>query len=251
MMGFQFEMFVVLGLFLAVTLLFSHRAAQRRKRRWAVWAGARDWRMVERWPEMVRAFRGGPFGRGSGRRAHLGFEGTFDGLPVAGFHYTYSTGSGKHRTTHHYHVLLVRVPGAGFPGLSFSKENWATRTFSSDIEFEDVDFNRMWRVTGPSPRFAHDVVHPRTMEFLKSADVPPAESIWFERDAILVAHRGYLPEGHVDTYLRLLTRTASLLPRFLLDEVGARPFALTWDGPGISRAEQARRLAQLSQPERS
>lgn len=247
MMDFQWVMFLVIGVVLAVVVFFAHRAAQRRKRRWALWAQAREWRFIERWPEMVRAFRGGPFGRGSSREASVGFEGTFDGLPVAGFHYNYSTGSGKNRTTHFYHVLLVRIPRAGFPELTLSKENWATRTFNNDIEFEDAEFNHEWNVNAPSPRFAHDVVHPRMIEFLKSGAVPPFERIWFERDAILLSRSGHIDTPHVDTYLRLLTRMASLLPRFLLEEVGAVPFQVTWAGPGISREEQARRLAQLDQ----
>lgn len=217
----------------------------QQRKAWRAWVAARRWQYIESWPEMVRAFSGGPFGRGSSRRAYLGFWGRFDGLPAGGFRYQYTTGSGDDKTTHHYQVLRVQVPGARFPMLSLARENWATRTFIRDTQFEDAEFNRLWAVHGQNARFTHDIVHPRMMEFLKGLDIPEMENLWLEGDSVLVSVHGNLAPDAVDGYLRLLTRSVSHIPPFVLNEVAQGRLALTWDGPGVSQEEQQRRIAEF------
>lgn len=216
----------------------------KRKKLWNHWTQARNWQFVEKWPQMVGAFRGGPFNRGSGRRAFFGYHGRFDGLPIQGFAYQYSTGSGKNRQTHHYHVDVLPL-GGRFPDLNVSRENWATRTFTSDLKFENAQFNREWNVRCGSARFAHDVIHPRVMDWLMGAQVPHFADLWFENGCLLVSSTGVRRPEHVDAYLRFLTQFVSHLPRFVLDEVGIQPPRITWDGPGVSAQEQAARMARL------
>ncbi|GAB3813387.1 hypothetical protein GCM10028820_08040 [Tessaracoccus terricola] len=217
----------------------------RRKKLWNNWARARNWAFVEKWPQMVGAFRGGPFNRGSSRKAFFGYHGRFDGLPVQGFEYQYTTGSGKNRTTHSFHVDVLQLNGR-FPRFSISRENWATRTFGSDLKFENAQFNREWNVRSDSARFAHDVIHPRMMGWLMSGEVPQYADCWFENGCLLVSTSGSRRPEHVDAYLRFLTKFASQLPRFLLEEVGLQRLPLTWDGPGVTAQEQAAMMARLT-----
>lgn len=215
------------------------------KKLWSNWATARNWTFVEKWPQMVGAFRGGPFNAGSSRKAYFGYYGHFDGLPVQGFEYQYSTGSGKNRTTHNYHVDVLRLNGR-FPGLELSRESWASRTFTNDIEFENAQFNREWRVKCGSARFAYDVVHPRVMAWLMSNQIPQFSQLWFENGCLLVATSGSRRTEHVDSYLRMLTTFASHLPHFVLEEVRMQPLRITWDGPGVTAQEQAARMTRLT-----
>ncbi|MCC2594492.1 hypothetical protein LKO27_13870 [Tessaracoccus sp. OS52] len=240
--------FAFIALAVVAIFIIAYVTHQRNKKLWARWSKARNWVFHEKWPEMARTFRGGPFNTGSGRRASFGYEGTFDGLPVHGFNYQYSTGSGDDRRTHYFHVDVLRL-GGRFPRLEIGRENWATRTFSGDIQFEDAQFNREWRIKGESPRFAHDVVHPRMMAWLQSGEVPEFSELWFENGCLLVATSGSRKPDEVDTYLRLLTRFASQLPPFLLAEVGLGRLPITWNGPGVTPEEQARRIAELAAQE--
>lgn len=237
---------VFIFVMVAAVLIGSIIWGLRRRKVWRAWVHGRNWRYIEHWPEMVREFSGGPFDVGSGRRAYYGFEGIFDGLRASGFQYQYTTGSGDDRTTHYYQVLRVRIPGARFPMLMLGRENFLTRAFGRDTQFENAEFNRRWRVTGSNARFVHDVVHPRMMEFLLGLDVE-MENIWFERDSLLVSIPGRLGPEEVDGYLRLLTRSAAQIPPFVLKEVAAGRLEITWDGPGVSPEEQARRIAQFKE----
>ncbi len=225
-------------------LVINYVLSKRDERAWRNWLAAREWSFIESWPGMKETFTGGPFGRGHGRRVTIGFQGRFDSLPVSGFRYTYKIGSGDDETTHDYQVLLVRIPGARFPFLTLGRENILTRAFVRDTQFEDAEFNRLWAVHGSNARFTHDVVHPRMMEFLKGLDIPEMENLWLEGDSVLVSVRGTLAPSAVDGYLRLLTRLVSQIPPFVLNQVAKGRLALTWDGPGVSAAEQQRRIAE-------
>lgn len=238
----QLLFFLVFG----AAIVFAVVRHSRRKKLWRNWSRARNWAFVEKWPQMVGAFGGGPFNRGSSRKAFFGYHGRFDGLPVQGFEYQYSTGSGKNRQTHSHHVDVLHL-GGRFPGLNLSRENWATRTFMGDLTFENAQFNREWHVRSDSARFAHDVVHPRVMDWLMGPEVPHFDDCWFENGCLLVSTTGSRRPEHVDAYLRFLTSFASRLPRFLLEECGLdRPLPLTWDGPGVSAQEQAAAMARFA-----
>ena len=231
----QGGMFTVFGVMVAAMFGFAYWSHKKRTEKWTAWTRARGWTYRGKWPEMVRTFTGGPFGVGSSRSANYGYEGTFDGARAAGFAYQYTTGSGKNRSTHHYHVAFIRIPGARFPRLDISRENWGTRTFLSDIEFEDAEFNREWRVKCDQRRFAHDVVHPRVMRWLTTQPAPRFSELWFEGDCILVSIRGRLEPEHVDGYLRYLTDWARTLPRFVMQNVGCEsPPDLHLGGPAPS-----------------
>lgn len=231
---------------LAVTIIvIGFVTRSRDRKRWSLWARARHWEFFDKWQEIIHAFSGGPFGRGSSRRASLGFRGNFDGLPAGGFRYQYTTGSGDDTTTHYFQILFVRIRSAKFPRLALSHENWGTRTFVKDIEFEDAEFNRIWHVRGQNPRFVHDVIHPRMMEFLKDGGVPDLSTLWLHADQVVLAVKGHLKPEQIDAHLRFLTQFASRIPGFVLDGVGAQRLQLSWDGPGVSAEEQATRMAEL------
>ncbi|RMB61955.1 hypothetical protein [Tessaracoccus antarcticus] len=208
----------------------ERRRLRRLSRLWGAWAGSRGWTMRDRWEGMGTAFSSKVFGRGGTRRALFGYEGMFDGVPVAGFSHEHTSGCGPERETTHRHVSMLRVPGARFPGLTVTPQTSKTER---DVQFEDTEFNRSWHVTGAVPRFTHDVVHPRMMQWLTSALLPRSSSVCFERDTILITTPGILTPEQVDDHLRLLTRTVALVPGFVLREVGCRhPLPIADSGPG-------------------
>lgn len=237
----------IIGFVALVILALRQHAAQKRK--WRVWAMARNWTFREDWPLILDHYTEGALGRGGS--AYNGFEGSFDGQSVAGFQYKYTTGSGKNRSTHRRHVSLVRIPGAQFPGLTISRENFFNRLLD-DIEFENAEFNRRWFVKGEAPRFAHDVIHPRLMHRLNTGVLPNFLTLWFERDAVLLATDGTLKPEFADFHLRFLTEIIASVPRFVWDNVGrTETVKVTNEGPGISLEEQEARRQRLLEPPES
>lgn len=216
-----------------------------RRRLWHRWAVGRGWTFHERWPQMMHEYSKGPLRRGRIRGARLGYEGTFDGLPMSGFRYQYTTGSGRHQWLHTFHVNILRFSGARFPELTMSPERWAHGVLPDDIQFEDAEFNDRWWVNSSSPRFAHRVIHPRLMQWLNTTPLPRFTTLWFEEDAILLATRGTLRPDEVDARLRLLSQFADRIPCYVLNDRGYREhLAITSDGPGLTSEEERARTEQ-------
>lgn len=214
---------------------------------WRRWSQARSWQYLPVWESMVNAYAGGPFNKGGRRRADRGFMGTFDGLPVLGFRYRYTVSTGKSSSTYTHRICGVRFPGAHFPPLRILRESGVL--FGRDLQFENVSFNEYWHVKSPSPRFAHDVLHARAMEYLMGP-LPAFVEIWFSHDVMFVSVHGDPAPALVDTHLRMLTGFADQLRRHVLEEVGTAHRVVDGSGPGVSLAEQERRIMLLEQRER-
>lgn len=219
---------------------YMSKQAEARNRVWASWAHARQWGYASQWPQMAHQFHSGPFGRGTSRTADRGFWGNFDSVEVFGFRYRYTVKSGDSTSTISQVVTGIRIPGALFPPFSLSRESLLN--IGPDVDFENDEFNRRWKVSSPSARFAHDVVHPRTMRLLMGP-LPPFSQLWLEGDALLVSTVGDPGPVQVDAQLRMMTSFAGLLPGFLLREVGGTPVRPDLSGPRVSVAEQERRMA--------
>jgi hypothetical protein len=108
------------------------------------------------------------FGRGHSRRVSNTLHGATDGMDVTLFDYRYTTGSGKNKRTHYWSALMVRLPCRG--ALHIRPENFLDRIAAAvgfdDFDFEYEAFNRAFKVTGPSKKFAYDVCHAQMMEYL-------------------------------------------------------------------------------------
>ena len=98
------------------------------------------------------------------------------------FRYKVTSGSGKSRSTRTYNLsyLILRLPYPSIPSLIIRREgmfDWVAGAFGfDDVDFESAEFSREFYVKSSDKRFAYDVVHPRMIEFLMSAD-PPAIDI--------------------------------------------------------------------------
>lgn len=154
---------------------------------WAVWlweakhrealqllARQRGWTLVERDDDAARGLPGAPFGRGSRRKAKHVLRGAWGGRSFLAFDYsyeTYSTDANGNRSTqtHRFAVCALALPAA-VPELELTGENALTRIGGAlglpDLELESEAFNRRYRVCADDPRFAYDVLHPRTIEAL-------------------------------------------------------------------------------------
>ena len=118
-------------------------------------------------------FPGTPFGVGDHRKAENVLQGTFRGLSMVAFDYSYLTpsGGGNARNTETHRFAFCALGLKGFaPDLELTPESALGRMGAAlgrqDIELESEEFNRRYRVQCASPKFASDVLPPQTMQAL-------------------------------------------------------------------------------------
>ena len=127
--------------------------------------------------------------RGRSRYAHNRIWGDWRGRQLLGFDYHYVTGSGKNRQTHKFSAVILSSelplkPLFIRPEGFFDK---VTEFFGlDDIDFESAEFSRKFFVKSPDKRWAYDVIHQRTMEYLLQA---PRFTVKFDRHHV-IAFRG-------------------------------------------------------------
>ena len=182
-------------------IIYSAMAAAKRRKELQEWASSKGLRFSEakdrvfddRYPEfkMLR--------RGSSRYAHNILSGDWDGRRLQAFDYhyeTHSTNSKGQRQTHHHHFSAV-ILSCDLPlkPLFIRAEGFfdkVTEFFGADdIDFESAEFSRKFFVKAPDRRWAFDVLHARTMQFLLDQ---PKHTIQFDRNEIIVLSSGrYTP----------------------------------------------------------
>lgn len=115
---------------------------------------------------------GFPFGTGTARTVEDVVSGTFSGLPVASYTYSFEQQvAGEHAGEQIFTVTQVAL-AVPFPRIDLVPEDMGTRVLSQfglpDIDLESAEFNRTWRVLCKDRRYAIDVVDPRMMLALMS-----------------------------------------------------------------------------------
>ena len=70
-------------------------------------------------------------------------------------------------------------------GRRAAGRSWHSIIITSRIEFESIEFNRRFFVSSPNRRWAYDVIHPRTMEFLLGS---PPIAIEFGQGTVLACN---------------------------------------------------------------
>jgi hypothetical protein len=199
------------GLAIGLAIFYSRRARQRHIARLSAWAAHHGFQYWPRDQTALSLSRQAPFTTGSGHEALDVLRGTFRGVHLHCFQLRYRVSSGDSQSTHDYQVVAISLP-AMRPLLDIAHENALTRRFDKDIEFEHQAFNDKFKVVSPSPRFAHDVIHPRTMEWML-AD-PRAHTIrWrFEGAWLMTFRPGRLKPEEVFYYAEFLHQVLEQVP---------------------------------------
>lgn len=174
-----FWLLLILALAVVATVgWFRWQAEQKRRALLAEWAAANKWSLNAEDASLCSRWGGTPFDEGDHRRARNVLSGSWKDRPFVSFDYSYETHSsdgrgGRSTTTHRYAVSAVQIP-AWLPTLQVVPETMLTRLGNAvgitDIELESEDFNRAFRVHASDPKFASDVLTPRTMQLLLSRE---------------------------------------------------------------------------------
>jgi hypothetical protein len=139
--------------------------------------GHPDWRLIGRDDSLIAKYD--LTTAGFGHTTEKVIRGSNDGLPIEAFihrwktqrteTYTDSDGRSRSRTVTEDHsevVTAVAMPFS-FPLLSIGG-GWSGKK----VRFESEEFNERFPIRTDDPKFASDVIHPRTMEFLMAVQPP-------------------------------------------------------------------------------
>ena len=159
-----------------------------------------------------------------GRYGYNIMEGIVGRRAVCAFDYHYEThthNSKGGRSTHHHHFSAV-VVGAGLPlkPLFIRTETFVDKMAEfvgfDDIDFESTEFSRQFLVKSPDRRWAYDVLHQATMEFLLNS---PRFTLEFQGSRV-IAYRGKtLSTADFEAALQVVTGILDRLPASLLSEL--------------------------------
>lgn len=187
--------FIVIAFFVvfAIAAILSHKAkAERREALQALalknglsFVAEQDSTMDERYGEFAVLHRG------DRRYAFNQLRGKWDGRDMVGFDYHYQTYSkdnkGRRRTHHHYFSAVIIASVVPLKPLLIRPEGFfdkVTEFFGADdIDFESAEFSRKFFVKSPDRKWAFDVLHARTMEFLMTQ---PMFQVQFAADRVMI-----------------------------------------------------------------
>ena len=139
--------------------------------------GHPDWQLIGRDDTLIAKYE--LTTAGFGHTTEKVVRGANDGLPIEAFihrwktqrteTYTDSEGRTQTRTVtdDHSEILIAITMPFSFPMLSVGG-GWGGKK----VRFESEEFNDRFTVRTENPKFASDVIHPRTMEFLMAVQPP-------------------------------------------------------------------------------
>lgn len=159
------------------------------------------------------------FQKGHSRSGKNVISGLFHDHPVILTDYQYTTGSGKNRTTHHANVTILQC---GFPTvpLFIRRENPFDKVGeflgADDIDFESAEFSKKFFVKSADRKWAFDIIHTRTMEYLLTA---PSVTIEFGFGEIAVYRTRYGEAAKYEEALDVAWNLFSLIPEYVVQQM--------------------------------
>lgn len=167
-------------------------AAEKRRKAIALWAmskglrytSAKEYGLNSHYPQFS-CLR-----QGSRQYAYNICRGEIYNRPIEAFDYhyeTYSTNSKGHRQTHHHYFSAVIIESnIPLKPLFMRPERFLDKITEfvglDDIDFESAEFSRKFYVKANDKRWAYDVIHQRTMEFLLGM---PQYTIEFSHNSVI------------------------------------------------------------------
>ncbi|REK12359.1 MAG: hypothetical protein DWQ37_12405 [Planctomycetota bacterium] len=215
---------LVIAIVAALAIYQYYRNEQRKKalRELALRNGwhfraAKDWGMDARYAAFSC------FQKGSNRYAFNILQGSHDDRPICAFDYhyeTYSTDSkGRRQTHHHYFSAVVLDTNLPLKPLVIRPEGFFDKIGEffglDDIDFESAQFSREFHVTSPDRRWAFDVIHQATMEYLLAA---PRFTLEFAGPRVAARRGKRLNPEEFEVALQVACGVLDRLPNYLLRE---------------------------------
>ena len=216
-------LFIVLVIGLMVWGVYA--SAQRRKELmlWAQSKGLRyrrdrDHTMQKRFPKFD-CLR-----HGSGRYAYSVMEGDWSERKLLAFDYHYETHStdskGHRRTSHHHFSAVILSSELPLKPLFIRPEGFFDKITEfvgfDDIDFESVEFSRKFYVKAENRRWAYDIIHARTMEFLLDR---PQFTIQFDRNHVIASRSARFGTRDFESAIKTVCGVLERMPNYLVKQL--------------------------------
>lgn len=157
--------------------------------------------------------------RGHSRRATNILTGALRGLPICAFDYHYSTGGGKEEQHHSFSALMINT-GLPLKPLFIRTENFFDKITEfigfDDIDFESAEFSREFYVKSPDKRWAFDVLHQKSMEYLLGA---PRFTLDFQGPYIMAYRDKKFAISDFEDAFTVIHNLIGLFPEYLKREL--------------------------------
>jgi len=214
-------LFAVFVFLLIIAAVYAWRQEQKRREALRQWCARHGWSMLghsrndwtPRYPGIEL------FDKGRGRDGDNIITGHFRGRAVTLLDYEYVTGSGRSRHTHRFGVVLMET---GFPviPLRIRREHLFDKVGEflggGDIDFESAEFSRTFHVSSSDRKWAYDVIHARTMEYLLEA-VPL--NIEFGFGEVAVYKEGRSTPAEYEAQVEMAHKLIDLIPEYVVRQM--------------------------------
>ncbi|MBI1369187.1 MAG: hypothetical protein GC162_11110 [Planctomycetes bacterium] len=222
--GFPFLFILIIVAAVGLAIYGFYAAAKRRKelQEWAARKGlsftaGNDYSFDERFASF-QALR-----QGSRRYAYNIMTGSLFNRPCTCFDYhfeTYSTDNkGNRQTHHHYFSAAVLQSDVPLRPLFIRPEGFfdkITEFFGyDDIDFESAEFSRKFYVTSPDKKWAYDVLHQRTMEFMLAM---PKFTLQFDGSRVYICRGSTFNAAEFEAAAELVDGILSRFPEYLVKQ---------------------------------
>ncbi|MGH3647042.1 MAG: hypothetical protein ACRDTM_07690 [Micromonosporaceae bacterium] len=211
----------VIGLAIGGAIVGMRRAREREAKKTAAlyaWAQSQGWKYLSEAPTLTGRFQGEPFGAGYERRALHVLSGVHRGREIVAFEYRHTVKQGKSSTTYTHLVVATPTPSPR-PWLQVGQEGAGSKLLAlfgaRDLQLESEEFNRVFRISTGSDRFAYDVLHPRMMEWLLADQRSRQVPFRFEASDLMCWSRTEMNPHHVIWMANYLMDLAERVPDFV------------------------------------
>jgi hypothetical protein len=216
---------VVFVVLIVVGGIVAHREAAKRREALAELAARQGWTFSASNDSSLSTHFGALkcLDQGANRYAYNVMRGNFRQRPIHAFDYhyeTYSTDSKGNTTTHDHHFsVTVLETGLPLKPLFIRPEgvfDIIGEFFGlDDIDFESTEFSRAFHVSSSDRRWAFDVIHQATMEFLLAA---PRFTIEIAGSRVIVYRDSCFDPPEFEAALAVSAGIIERVPNYLLRE---------------------------------
>ena len=162
--------------------------------------------------------------RGENRYGYNIVEGNIGNRPACAFDYHYEThhtdSKGNRQTQHHYFSAIVVDANLPLKPLFIRNERLFDKLAEfigfDDIDFESAEFSKKFYVKSPDKKWAYDVLHQATMEFMLSA---PRFDIEFGGRQVIAYRNNTFKAVEFEEALNLVNGILDRLPESLIREL--------------------------------
>jgi hypothetical protein len=212
---------VIIIIAIGAGLFIAWQNDRKRREALLLWASGRRWNFLPgKAGSMHHEFSGlKVFQKGHSRSAKNLIKGDHKGRPITLMDYRYVVGHGKNRSTHNRGVAILHCDYPTVP-LFIRRENPLDRVGeffgADDIDFESAEFSRKFYVKSSDRKWAFDIIHTRTMEYLLKA---PSFTIEFGFGEIAVYRNGHCNTDQYEQAIALAWDMYNLVPDYVVRQM--------------------------------